>query len=121
MGCCGKKLVQIAKAKAMSVAGIKYEQTDARVRTCQKCSDSTWMTWTEYWTWIDEHGGRLKYFKEINDLAAWEPLPDQENTRGRKLFCRICKCFMPDKARLKNETCPADRWPDYKGVKYNGG
>ena len=39
---------------------------------------------------------------------------------GRVLFCKICKCNVPAKARVKEETCPADRWPDYKGVKYNG-
>lgn len=29
---------------------------------------------------------------------------------GRRLFCSICKCFIPAKARVENEKCPLDKW-----------
>ena len=35
---------------------------------------------------------------------------------GRKLFCGECKCFVPAKARVKDELCPLDKWPERKGI-----
>jgi hypothetical protein len=29
---------------------------------------------------------------------------------GRSLWCRICKCFVPAKARVKEEMCPLGKW-----------
>jgi hypothetical protein len=29
---------------------------------------------------------------------------------GKKLFCSICKCFVPAKARVKDNTCPKGLW-----------
>lgn len=29
---------------------------------------------------------------------------------GRKLFCSICKCFIPAKARVEENTCPNNLW-----------
>ncbi len=26
------------------------------------------------------------------------------------LWCSICKCFIPAKARVENEKCPLDKW-----------
>jgi len=37
-----------------------------------------------------------------------------------RMFCSECKCFIPAKARVKDEMCPLDRWPDIKGVLKNG-
>ncbi len=39
---------------------------------------------------------------------------------GTKLWCRECGCFVPAAARVKEKTCPLDRWPDIKGVMKNG-
>ncbi len=30
---------------------------------------------------------------------------------GRILFCSICKCPIPAKARVKENTCPKNLWP----------
>jgi len=30
---------------------------------------------------------------------------------GRTLWCSICKCFIPAKARVKENTCPKNFWP----------
>ena len=29
-----------------------------------------------------------------------------------RLFCAECKCFIPAKARVKDEKCPLDKWKD---------
>ena len=29
---------------------------------------------------------------------------------GRTLWCSICKCFIPAKARVEDEKCPLDKW-----------
>ena len=28
----------------------------------------------------------------------------------KTLWCSICKCFVPGKARIDNEKCPLDKW-----------
>ena len=34
---------------------------------------------------------------------------------GRTLWCSICKCFIPAKARVKEEKCPLDKWESDNG------
>jgi hypothetical protein len=29
---------------------------------------------------------------------------------GKMLFCGICLCYIPAKARVKNERCPKNKW-----------
>ena len=29
---------------------------------------------------------------------------------GKKLFCSICKCLIPAKARVEENTCPEKKW-----------
>lgn len=29
---------------------------------------------------------------------------------GKTLWCSICKCFIPAKARVKEEKCPKGKW-----------
>jgi len=29
---------------------------------------------------------------------------------GRSLWCRLCKCYIPAKARVEDEKCPLDKW-----------
>lgn len=76
MGCCGEKtlvkVVNIVKGYASLAVGKKYEFTDGRIRTCQKCDRNYWI--------------------------------------GRSLWCSICKCFIPAKARVADERCPLDKW-----------
>jgi hypothetical protein len=38
-------------------------------------------------------------------------LPKYKKTKERNLLCcRICKCFVPAKATLTNETCLLGKW-----------
>jgi hypothetical protein len=34
---------------------------------------------------------------------------------GRSLWCRLCKCYIPAKARVEDEQCPLGKW-DRKGT-----
>ncbi len=29
---------------------------------------------------------------------------------GKSLWCSMCKCFIPAKARVKENTCPLEKW-----------
>ncbi len=33
------------------------------------------------------------------------------NTCEKTLWCSICKCFIPAKARVEDEKCPKNKWP----------
>ena len=34
---------------------------------------------------------------------------------GRTLWCSICKCYIPAKARVKDEKCPLGKWGNGDG------
>ena len=116
MGCCGSslnKVASIAQANllsAMDSLGVlpkrKSRMANTRLAGCRRCQDSTWLTWHEFWTWVDDNGGKVKFFEDIADLTAWPLLPRNKYQMGRKLFCRICKCWVPKKAYLDDEQCP---------------
>lgn len=105
MGCCGstiKKVRQIATGYVNLARGKKHEFTDDRVRACQECDESTWLTKAEYGKWLVKHG--VGILRNREDLAALPMLPKEENGRGKGLYCRICKCFVPAKAHVDYET-----------------
>ena len=124
MSCCGKRLVQTTGTMAHIIKGNvnhlmhqlrllptdKCQAADSRLRICRDCESCTWMTWAEFWNWVDEHGGKRKFFTDIDDLTGWPWLPTQEYAGGRKLFCRVCKCWLPVKAFVKEEQCPQGHW-----------
>ncbi|HIJ67727.1 MAG TPA: hypothetical protein HPP51_05525 [Planctomycetes bacterium] len=117
MTCCGKaKSIirqggRIAQGFTNLAAGRKCPQTDARIRTCHKCDEQTWMSKKQYAGWLQSHGLVL-VLKSLDDLTGLPKLPKQEQARGRRnLFCRICKCFIPAKARVQSEKCPLGKWP----------
>ncbi|HOK95556.1 MAG TPA: hypothetical protein PKW71_05460, partial [Anaerohalosphaeraceae bacterium] len=73
MSCCGKtirKVIHIAKGTMADMLGIKYEFTDGRVRTCRNCENRTWLSASEYWEWVADHGGRMKFMAELDDLSS---------------------------------------------------
>jgi hypothetical protein len=68
------------------------------------------MTVLEYTDWIDKNGGMAKFASEIDKLKSWPLLPKQEYQPKTKLFCRICKCWLPAKTYVKKEQCPLNKW-----------
>lgn len=112
MTCCGKT---IRKAKNIAVGytnlarGKKYEFTDARIRMCQQCDEQTWMSKTEYAAWLLRHG--IKVLTNFSQLEKLPKLPKYEHGPGRtNLYCRLCKCFIPAKARVKDQNCLLAKW-----------
>lgn len=101
MGCCGgtaRQARRIVTGVINYVIGVKYEYTNDRVRTCQKCDESTWLTISQFGKWLVKNG--VNIVRSWKDLSALDKLPKEENGRGRGLYCRICKCFVPAKARV---------------------
>ncbi len=114
MGCCGKgkNIVKgytghlIEKATGKKV--MKYAYTDDRVRACHKCDEQTWLTKSEYLKWLFDNGIDISTnFKQLEKLPK---LPKKENGKGCGLYCRICKCFIPGKARIEDEICLLGKW-----------
>ena len=117
MPCCGKtikKATNIAKGYtrlATDTAGLteKYEFTDDRIRACHKCDEQTWMKASEYAAYLKKHG--IKIITNLTDLSKLPKLPKHKQSKERKrLYCRICKCFIPAKARVEAEECHLKKW-----------
>jgi len=43
-------------------------------------------------------------------VTAFPMLEKHGYEKGRSLFCRLCKCWIPAKAYSKDEKCPKDKW-----------
>ena len=112
MGCCGKAIRKgknIVKGYTALAVGKKYEFTDGRVRECQQCDWSTWMSGLEYAVWLAKHG--IEVLVNFDQLEKLPMLPKYEQSKGRRrLYCRICKCFIPAKTREEKEKCPKGLW-----------
>ena len=100
------KAKNITQGIAKVITGKKYRHTDARIRTCRTCDSNTWLKKTEYAGWLLKNG--IKVLTHLEDLTVLPDLP--KGTEGKNLYCRLCKCFIPAKARVENETCPLNKW-----------
>lgn len=119
MGCCGGKIKAVTGIVRGNVGHIadkffklpikKCPDTDHRTRICQQCEKSTWMTFAEFLDWLKKHGIK-KVIQHIDELETLPELPKQEYKKGTKLFCMICKCFIPAKARDKKNICELNKW-----------
>jgi len=112
MACCGKtirKAGSIVKGYANLARGRKYEFTDDRIRACHKCDEQTWMSAIEYTAWLLTHG--IEVITNFTELERLPPLPKQEQSPSRRrLYCRLCKCYIPAKARVETATCSLGKW-----------
>lgn len=115
MGCCGEKIKNIATGytglvmeKLFHITMSKCEATDDRTRICHSCEKHTWLTKVAYVNFIIKHlGGVIMNFEDLSRLPE---LPKEENGPNKKLFCMLCKCFIPAKARVKEEKCSKGKW-----------
>lgn len=46
----------------------------------------------------------------IRTCQQCEPPAGHNYWIGRTLWCSLCKCFIPAKARVEDETCPLGKW-----------
>lgn len=51
-----------------------------------------------------------KKYKFADDRIRICQKCDKNYWIGRTLWCSMCKCFVPAKARVENETCPLTKW-----------
>lgn len=126
MSCCGKikKGLNIAqgnlavildKINLLPPNGFLYHSI--RLRACRGCQHHTYLTEEQYLDWINDNGGIEKFIAEIDTLESWPALPVvQDNKPNAKLFCSLCKCWLPAKSYVKREKCPVDH-PDWKKPK----
>ena len=126
MTCCGKKLVQIAKKAGHITEGAfwallsayfvlpkeKCTAAEARLRQCRRCEYHTWMSVLEFGAWILKNIGTVRAVRQLHQTEQWPQLPKQAYTSKRKLFCRICKCWLPAKTFIKKENCSEGQWKD---------
>jgi len=108
MGCCGK-VFNLLAGWANIASGRMCASAGSRMKKCRDCDTATWMGTKEYLKWIANRG--VAVLTNLSQLETLEPLPKyQQDTKRRNLFCRICKCYIPAKARVEKETCPKGLW-----------
>lgn len=90
------------------VSVLKCPATDSRIEKCLICEENTWLTKFEFVRFILKHG--REFLKNIEDLTKLPPLPKREKRKRTILFCRLCKCFIPAKARLEDQGCTLGNW-----------
>ncbi len=127
MSCCGKAKRYIDKATriASNLAGHTLEtrtgirtprspHTKARIQTCRRCEFVTCLKVQEYVMWQLKNA--IQVLPNFDELEKLPPLP--EPTTGKNLYCTICKCHVPSKARTNKEikdledyeNCPKGYW-----------
>lgn len=116
MSCCGETIKQVADIGIgyfNLAVGKKYEFSDGRIRICHKCLESTWMSRAEYVSWLVAN--KIGVIKQFTELEKLPPLPKYSyDKRRNNLFCRLCKCYLPAKASVKDMQCPLNLWPAVK-------
>lgn len=119
MTCCGKtkKLINIGKGyvnytldRLFDLPKEKKELAERKIKRCQLCPYHTWLKKSEYLKYLKELG--IEVIKNFDQLEKLPPLPKKKNHLGTRLFCTICKCWIPAKAYSEDETCPKDLWSE---------
>lgn len=118
MSCCGKQIRAISNIAAGNISllaeklfrldTLRHAEGERRQRICMECEYQTWLAKGFYLTWLAKNMTIIT--THIEDLAGLPPLPKEENGPGKKLFCTICKCWLPAKTRAANSTCPKGKW-----------
>jgi len=121
MGCCGKGKGVVSKVGSIIsgyanktasdiffVRGELYEKAKDREAVCLGCEFNTWMKKADYLAWLKLNG--IEILKNLDDLTVLPPLEKHDFEKGKSLFCRVCKCWIPAKAYAKDSKCPKDKW-----------
>ena len=87
---------------------LKCPATDSRIEKCLVCEKNTWLTKYEFVRFVLKYG--REFLKNIKDLTKLPPLPKKEKRKGTGLFCQLCKCFIPAKARREDQECTLGKW-----------
>lgn len=116
MACCAKTIKHVASGmilagvdKLMQLPDTADGLANVRLVKCRSCKESTWLSLNQY-IWFLNSNGIVNVIKNLDDLAVLPLLPKQKYKHGAKLFCAVCKCWLPAKARVKDEKCPMGYW-----------
>lgn len=121
MACCGKQSGKVSAIKNIAtgyanytlhkmfhVSGELSQDAERRQTICKACEFCTWMKKVDYLKWLVANG--VDIAKEIGDLTVLPMLDKNEYERGRSMFCRLCKCWIPGKAYSPESKCPKNKW-----------
>lgn len=106
MSCCGKtkKLKSIVQGYARG----QTPESCRRIKVCHTCDNKTWLSKKDIWEYFKTQ--KLDVIKKLDELEQLPKLPKKEKSKtNRFLFCRICKCYIPAKAK-SDEKCPLNKW-----------
>lgn len=81
-----------------------------RLERCLGCGQLTWLTVGEYAGFLMAHA--VDVVKEFGELEKLPSMSKFEKRDGTGMYCRMCKCYLPAKARVKDMKCPMGRWID---------
>lgn len=111
MGCCGgkiKKVGRIALGYGKMLVGTPNAEANKRVEICKSCDWHTWMLAIDYGKYLARHNIRfIRHFAKLEKLPM---LPKQEWIERAMFLCRICKCNIYAKSRIKDEKCLKGKW-----------
>jgi hypothetical protein len=117
VGCCGKKspsvlakMTQMARGYYYYKRGLTNEQIETRIAICVACDEHTWLSRREYKVWLWRHGIKvLRHFTNLTALPRLDIRRDRDSGNS-ELYCALCKCCIPAKARVPESECPAGLW-----------
>lgn len=116
MSCCLGHLSRILKGFSIVILeqlfrmpADKASQAIQRKTICRECDHHTWLSLMEMIAYLKKH--QINQVKDLERLENLEPLPIREKEHDKdRLFCAVCKCWIPAKAAVKDENCPLKKW-----------
>ena len=118
MGCCKgkfKKAISIIEGNAKHIAFNFFNlprercpEAVLRLSVCKECKKITYLSGFEYYKWLKDNG--IKIIKNFDKLETLPELPTGEIGENKKMFCKICKCYLKAKTFSYDEKCPLGKW-----------
>lgn len=102
----GNTALLIEQVFKLPVAKCKF--TEERIETCKQCTKGVWHTKAEFALYVISNLG--EFIKNLNNLSKLPEMPLGSYGKHKHLFCRICKCYIPAKARLVVSKCDLGKW-----------
>ena len=90
MGCCGntiKKGKQIIEGYTNLAIRKRFEFTNERIKTCQRCEKNTWLTKKQYALWLIKVGIKSLWNLAQKEIAILPELVKEKYQAGRVLYC----------------------------------
>lgn len=121
--CCGGKRSKLKKAVEIGASYLRagtdsfgitteYIHKRARMEVCIKCDNSTWMSLSEYESYLGVNG-IIEIIENIDCLEKLPPPPKNPHSKKRRrLVCMLCKCLLAVKAGREQNKCLLGKWEE---------